>query len=332
MIFLVDNVKILIMKFKELKRSLIDGVERIYLVTGDDAFFVAHSVKLICDKCLSQPELNLTNFDGQDVKGNPDKLISALVSYPFMSEKRVVIVKEYYPLAADVKVLSDYFANPCETTVLIVCDSAPADNLAKQKNVTTVDCSKGDKLLLTAWINNRVKTDNCKITSLATEKLIEYCDGDLTRINGETEKLVSYCAGGEITDTDVDALCVKETDYKLYEVVDFIASKRYDKAYETFTEMAESAGDGQKLFVSLYYHFRKLLFVSLSAESDGALASYLGIKEYAVKKAREQARRFSAKRLKSVMDKLSEEDSLFKQGRIEANSAVWNGILNVLVG
>ncbi len=32
------------------------------------------------------------------------------------------------------------------------------------------------------------------------------------------------------------------------------------------------------------------------------------------------------------MDKLSEEDSLFKQGRIEANSAVWNGILNVLVG
>ena len=320
MIFLVENVKILIMKFKELKRSLIDGVERIYLVTGDDAFFVAHSVKLICDKCLSQPELNLTNFDGQDVKGNPDKLISALVSYPFMSEKRVVIVKEYYPLAADIKALSDYFANPCETTVLIVCDSAPADNLAKQKNVTTVDCSKGDKLLLTAWINNRVKTDNCKITSLATEKLIEYCDGDMTRINGETEKLVSYCAGGEITD------------YKLYEVVDFIASKRYDKAYETFTEMAESAGDGQKLFVSLYYHFRKLLFVSLSAESDGALASYLGIKEYAVKKAREQARRFSAKRLKSVMDKLSEEDSLFKQGRIEANSAVWNGILNVLVG
>ena len=114
MIFLVDNVKILIMKFKELKRSLIDGVERIYLVTGDDAFFVAHSVKLICDKCLSQPELNLTNFDGQDVKGNPDKLISALVSYPFMSEKRVVIVKEYYPLAAERRfpIISPILAKP----------------------------------------------------------------------------------------------------------------------------------------------------------------------------------------------------------------------------
>ncbi len=319
------------MKFRELKRSLASGVEKIYLVVGEDAFFISHSVKLICDKCLSQPELNLTNFDGQDVKGNPDKLISALVSYPFMSEKRVVVVKEYYPLAADLKALSDYFSNPCETTVLIICDSMPADNLAKQKNVTVVDCDRGDKLLLTAWITNKVRSENCTITSLAIEKLIDYCDGDMTRINGETEKLTSYRLGGEITDSDVDELCVKETDYKLYEVVDFIASKRYDKAYETFTEMAESAGDGQKLFVSLYYHFRKLLFVSLSRESDAALAGYLGIKEYAVKKSREQARRFSPKRLKFVMDKLSEEDSLFKQGKIEANSAIWNGILNVLI-
>ena len=96
--------------------------------------------------------------------------------------------------------------------------------------------------------------------------------------------------------------------------------------------MLDSSGDGQKLFVSLYYHFRKLLFASVSSESDGALAAHLGIKEYAVKKAREQARRFSTKRLKAVVDKLSEEDSLFKQGKIEAQSAMWNGILNILVG
>ena len=93
------------MKFKELKRSLFSSVERIYLVSGEDAFFVSYALKLICDKCLSEPDLNLTVFDGQEVKGNPDKLISALVSYPFMSEKRVVAVKEYYPLAADIKAL-----------------------------------------------------------------------------------------------------------------------------------------------------------------------------------------------------------------------------------
>lgn len=320
------------MKFRELKRSLSNGVEKIYLVSGEDAYFVSYSVKLICDRCLSEPDLNLTVFDGQEVKGNPDKLTSALVSYPFMSEKRVVVVKEYYPLAADIKALASYFADPCETTVLIICDSQPSENLAKQKNVTFVDCAKGDALLLTGWISNRVRGAGGSISSVAAEKLIDFCDRDMTRINGETEKLIAYAAGGQVNEADVDALCVKDTDYKLYEVVDFIASRRYEKAYESFTEMLESAGDGQKLFVSLYYHFRKLLFAALSSESDAVLAGYLGIKEYAVKKAREQARRFTPKRLKAAMDKLAEEDSLFKQGKLEAQTAMWNGILNVLVG
>lgn len=321
------------MKFKELKRSLAERVEPIYLVTGEDAFFLSHSVKLIIGDRVANPALNLSNFDGSEIKGNADKLLAALVSYPFMSEKRAVVVKEYYPNAQDLKALSGYFENPNDTTMLIFCNSAPSDNIAKQKNVTTVDCSKGDLLLLSGWISNKAKSAGLTVSNLAVNKIIDYCCYDMTRINGETEKLISYALGkSQITEADVDALCVKETDYKLYEVVDFIASRRYDRAYESFTEMIDSAGDGQKLFVSLYYHFRKLFYVSVSNESDKALSEYLGIKEFAVKKAREQARRFSPKRLKAVTDKLEKEDADFKQGKLEAQSAIWNGILNILVG
>ena len=321
------------MKFKELKRSLAERVEPIYLVTGEDAFFLSHSVKLIIGDRVANPALNLSNFDGSEIKGNTDKLLAALVSYPFMSEKRAVVVKEYYPSAQDLKALAGYFENPNDTTMLIFCNSAPSDNIAKQKNVTTVDCSKGDLLLLSGWISNKAKSAGLTVSNLAVNKIIDYCCYDMTRINGETEKLISYALGkSQITEADVDALCVKETDYKLYEVVDFIASRRYDRAYESFTEMLDSAGDGQKLFVSLYYHFRKLFYVSVSNESDKALSEYLGIKEFAVKKAREQARRFSPKRLKAVTDKLEKEDADFKQGKLEAQSAIWNGILNILVG
>lgn len=321
------------MKFKELKRSLAERVEPIYLVTGEDAFFLSHSVKLIIGDRVANPALNLSNFDGSEIKGNADKLLAALVSYPFMSEKRAVVVKEYYPNAQDLKALSGYFENPNETTMLIFCNSAPSENIAKQKNVTTVDCAKGDLLLLSGWISSKAKSAGLTVSNLAVNKIIDYCCYDMTRINGETEKLISYALGkSQITEADVDALCVKETDYKLYEVVDFIASRRYDRAYESFTEMLDSAGDGQKLFVSLYYHFRKLFYVSVSNESDKALSEYLGIKEFAVKKAREQARRFSPKRLKAVTDKLEKEDADFKQGKLEAQSAIWNGILNILVG
>ena len=57
-----------IMKFRELKKSLAEGVKPIYLITGEDSFFIERSIALICNACLAQPDLNLTRFDGKEIK------------------------------------------------------------------------------------------------------------------------------------------------------------------------------------------------------------------------------------------------------------------------
>lgn len=321
------------MKFKELKKSLAGGVAPIYLVTGEDSFFIERSVKLITDVCLSEPSLNLANFEGQDLKGNVGDLLDALSVYPFMSEKRVVVVREYYPLSQDAAKLKGYFENPSDTTVLIICNSGKSDNLSKLPSVTVVDCAKGDDGLLSAWIYGEGKKNGTVFEPEAVKKIIEYCRSDMTRINGEVMKLISYVADDKVvTSEDVEALCVKETEYELYEVVDFIASRKREKAYYALVGMMDGAGDGQRLFVSLYYHFRRLLYVSVSNMTDEELSKVLKVKEYAIKRSRVQAKSFSAKRLKAITDDLSRYDSAFKQGLIEPTSAMWNGILNVLIG
>ena len=320
------------MKFKELKKSLTEGVKPVYLMTGEDFFFLERSVSLVCDACLSQPEFNLTKFEGKDLKGDTDKLISALLSYPFLSDKRVVTVRDYYPTAQEIRKLVSYFKNPCETTVLIVVDAEKCDALAGQKNVTVVDCSKGDFSLLAGWIRACAKKENVDFGDKAVAALVDYCQSDMTRISLETEKLLAYAGkGGVVTEEDVSALCAKETEYGIYEAVDHIAFRRYEKAYEAFTEML-SEGDGQKLYASLYYYFRRMLYVSVSKGTNAEIASYLKVKEFAVKKSKEQAARFSPKRLKNVVDKLAGYDSLFKSGEIAADSAVWNGIFEILIG
>ncbi|MBR1868367.1 MAG: DNA polymerase III subunit delta [Clostridia bacterium] len=323
------------MLFKELKKSLNVDVRPIYLLTGEDAFFLERSQKLICDACLKQPDINLSRFDGAELKGNVDKLIYALSSYPFLSDKRVVVVKEYYPLAADLNKLKKYFSEPIETTVLIVVDSSPCDALEKQKNVCVVDCSKGDFSLLSSWVINEVKKNGLTITQGAVNRLIDYCSYDMTRINGETEKLISYCdEGGIISENDVSAICHKETDYELYEVVDYIAGKKYDKAYDALMGMVGSAGDGLRVFTSLYNYFRRLLYVSVTTTSMSVseIAKNLKVKEYAVKKAKIQAASFSPKRIKEITDKLASLDVMFKSGRLEQQDAVWNAIMSVLAG
>lgn len=320
------------MKFKELKRSLVDKIEPVYLVCGEDAFFVERSFKLICDACLEMPELNFSRFENTIVKENCDALLSALTSYPFMSRKRVVLIKEFYPSASEINKIKSYFENPCESTVFVICNVEKSDQIKKLPNVTFVDCTKGDEALINSWIKNRFKIDGLTVTDGAVRKINAYCLSDMTRINGEVAKLAAYKgAGEEIDEDDVEALCVKEADYRLYEIVEFIAAKNYDKAYAAFKDTLDSS-DGQKLFISLYYYFRRLLYASTSNSSVEEIASALKVKEFAVTMAKRQAKAFSPKRLVAVVEKLARLDYSFKSGRIEQYSAIWNGIYEVLAG
>ena len=321
------------MKFKDLKKSFASGMMPIYLVCGDDAFLVERATRLIIDACNIDEGLNLSNFEGGELKSNSEKLLSALTSYPFMGEKRVVLAKEYYPLVADLKALKSYFEKPCETTVFIIANTAKSDGLLKMANVTEVDCFKGDEAVASIWIKSQASKGGVRITQGAIDKIIDYSGADMTKINGEVEKLVAYALkSGEITEKDVDALCVKETEYQLYEVVEFISAKKYENAYTCLMEMMSSSGDGQKLFVSLYYHYRRMLYSALSQEPDAEVAKHLKIKEYAVKMARRQAKAYSLKRLKEIVDSLALYDERFKQGYVEQSSAVWNSVFNVLIG
>ncbi|MBO4323321.1 MAG: DNA polymerase III subunit delta [Clostridia bacterium] len=320
------------MKFRELKKSLALKAEPIYLVSGEDAFFVEHSFRLICNAYLKEPDINLTVFEGQDVKADPKPLLSALTSYPFLSEKRIVAVKEYYPSAANLKVIKGYFSDPLETTIFVILNSESSDALLKLDGVCFVDCAKGDYTLLSGWIQNEAKKAEVNFTQGAINKLIDACQSDMTKISGETAKLLSYAYDSKIvTEEDVAVLAVKDEEYKLYDVVDMIARRDKDGAYRALSDMLDG-GDGQKLYVSLYNHFRRLLYAAIGGGTPAEMAKYLKVKEYAMKKAKEQSARFSTKRLKAIVDKLGEYDLSFKSGAVSQNAAMWNGILNVLIG
>ena len=74
------------MKFRELKKSLAEKVEPIYLACGDDAFFVENAARLICERCVTMPEINLTRFESSVVKEDFDRFNSSIrATVPFLS-------------------------------------------------------------------------------------------------------------------------------------------------------------------------------------------------------------------------------------------------------
>ena len=314
------------MRMEELKASLAKGVAPVYLIEGEDAYLREVAVKNLQDKCLSSPELNLNTFEGSFIKSNPEEMISALMQYPFMSEKRVVIVRDYNPSATDLKnkAVVEYFSNPVDTSLLIIVNSTPCEPLKKFDCITVVDCGKANMAVIVKYVQGTLKRNNLIITTKNAELLAEYCRLEMTKIAGETEKLIAYCYGNaEVTAEDIEELVIKENDYQIYELTEQVARKNNDKAYAILEDMLSKSNDHQRIFSSLYYHFRKLFFCSVSVKSPSVLGKELGVKsEYALKKLIEQSKRFTPKKLKQTVDMFAKYDADFKSGKISIASTL----------
>ena len=320
------------MKFENLKSSLKEGIYPIYLLEGEEDFFRDKAVELILQASITEPELNFVAYDGSYFAKSTDALISLLSSCPFMSEKRAILLREWYPSSTDFKdkTLKQYFDNPFDTSVLIVSNTKKCEALKKASSVTVVDCQRGDIDLISKIVRSKCTKEGLIISTSTCKLIAEFCLYDMTRIMGEVDKLIAYKTGQtDISEDDVNLMVTKTNDYKIYEMVSFIANKSYADAYRIMKEL-NSTSDKQMLFASLYYHFRRMFFVVMSNANDDELSQILGVKPFAVTMARRQAKSFSPKRLKKIMDKLSACEQGFKSGDITFDGAFYEGLFNVL--
>lgn len=314
------------MRIEQLKNALSARVAPVYFVCGDDAYFRELAVKTIQKKCVTSPELNFISFDGKYALSNQNEVVLALLQYPFMSEKRMVVLREFYPTAKDLKSgkIDGYLNAPADSSVLVIVDSAPCDALKKYSSVEVVDCGKADENVLIKYISVTLKHAGLIITVANARLICEFCKSDMTRISGEVEKLCAYCHGNaEVTESDIRELVTKEQDYQLYELTENVARKKYDAAYAIIEDMRSKSNDLQRLFSVLYNYFRRLFFCATTQKSDEGLAALLGVKPFAVKKSREQAARFTPKRLKKIIDVFSAYDTDFKSGKVSADAAFY---------
>ena len=321
------------MQFVDLYSSINNGIMPIYQIFGIDGFLRETAIELLKKGNLNEPDLNLTNFYGVDIEKEVNDFVSSVKSYPFLSEKRFIIVREFYPTAKELssKKFSGIFDLPIESSVIIIVNDKKCEALFKNANVTSIDCERADDKFIIKWLRSEALKSGVIISTDSCNKLIEFSDGDMTKINGELLKLISFVGNnGQIDESVIDLVVSKDVDYEIYELTGYIADLKYDKALLTLKELINKNQDKQRLFISIYYHFRRLLHASISSASDYSLSEVLGVKEFAIKKARVQAKKFSPKRLKEICDKLSGFDSAFKRGDISVDSALWNAVFNAI--
>lgn len=302
------------MKYVDFKKFTNEnGAMPVYLFEGEEGYFREKGETTLKERFLQEPTLDYVSFDGSALKGEKLKAIAdALNCFPFVSEKRVVRVTEFYPTEKDFEYyLKGLFENPPQHGLLMIINSAKPKTtanqaaLAKKPNVTYVDCAKSDEETVKKWIYVTCKRAGVYADGITCGKIANYCTLDMSRISKETEKLLTYCevkGVDRLTDEIVDLLVYPDSDYKIYELANAVARRNYSAFVKIARDLSEQGYNENALLSSLASYFKGLYETSLCRGSDKEVAATLGIKEYAAKKNREQAAKFPKDRLLSLYE------------------------------
>ncbi|MBO5714351.1 MAG: DNA polymerase III subunit delta [Clostridia bacterium] len=318
------------MKYTDFKNGLDNGQTfSIYLFEGEDVFFSERGITLLKDKFLIEPSLNLAEFNGAETEIS--QITDSLMSYPFMADKRLTVVREFYPKKEDEIILKEFLDNPAPDMLFIIANSRSCELFKRYPSVAVVDCAKADLSLIARWVKGECASNGIVIDLESARLIGEYCQQDMLRVQIETKKLCAYVLDkGEITLNDVVEMVNRDVEYKIYEMTDYIGRKNFDKALSVISEMLSKGEPSQKILTSVYNYFRRLLHVAISDLSETDLAKELGVKDFAVRKMKTQSGYFRKKSLKSAVDSLVDADYRFKSGLSNADEEMWLTIFKIM--
>lgn len=320
------------MDFTEFKRKIDGGdADYIYLFEGEEVFLKENAIVALKDKFVAFADLDFVSVDGEDL--SIEGILPLVTAFPFMSQKRLVVIREFYPKADVIKgALKDVFTNPSPSTIIAIINSKPHDQLKKQKSVTLVDCRRQTPAVIVKWIKREFLNKSVDIDPDLALKIAEYSLMDMTKIDNEIKKISAYIGNASVvTADDVEAVVSKDSVYHIYKMTDYIGQRNFNKAILIMEELLSSGEAPQKLFSSIYYYYRQIFHVALSPEvSDKELASMLGTMEFVISKIKKQIKYFKLKSLKKAVDTLSELDFQAKSGGVGIDSALMLGVFKIM--
>jgi DNA polymerase-3 subunit delta len=172
----------------------------------------------------------------------PGEIVLEAQTYPFLSERRVVLVRnaERYdvmsgerksPLAA----LIEYLKSPAETTLLLLI----ASQLDKRKKFyksfqaldAFVECPQLGEGDLRQWVNGEVQKKNKRIDPEAVKEIVNRAGNRLSDVNNAIELVTNYVGqAAAIRCEDVVAACSDVAEETIWALTDAIANSEPEKA------------------------------------------------------------------------------------------------------
>ncbi|MBR6533109.1 MAG: DNA polymerase III subunit delta [Clostridia bacterium] len=212
-----------------LKTEIKNDNKRVYILFGNDGYLKKMYTSKIASSCAEEDDI----FNYQKFSGECDlqEVYDAVLQFPVMSEKKVVILSDYdfeKCSKSDFEKLCTIITDTPDSCVFIllydVLEVVAKKNAKLTKLISCAEKNNG----VAAQLDHRTASDlvkmltngalkrGCKFDNTAARYLIETSGEDINTLKNELDKLCFYVGKGEITKQTVDLVCVKTVEASVY--------------------------------------------------------------------------------------------------------------------
>jgi len=304
-------------------------LKQIYYLFGEEAYLVQYYKNQLQKALTGGDTMNTAFFDETAKEAGP--IIEFADTYPFFSDKRLIILNQVKLPKDQEEKIASYFENMAETAYFVIIGKDALDKRTKlykaiDKHGHIAEFKRQEEPMLRKWCGRKIRAAGLEISERDLVYFLHTAGNDMNSLNCELEKVISYCLDkGTVTKDDIAEVTVVDINDKIYGLIDAVATVDRDKAMEEYEKMHTLLVAPAVMIALLGRQFTLIANVkALRARGmqNRDIASRLRMYEFQIDKAYRQGSRFSDKKIRKMMDMCAEAEYLFKSGQFTDVMAV----------
>ena len=309
---------------KSLNEDLKTGqFKQIYLLYGEEAYLKKqYKDRFVKDMLPEGDTFNYAYYEGKGV--NPKEIIDLAETLPFFAERRLIVMENTGFLKNACPELADYVKQMPETTNMIFIEEELDKRGKLYKAIKDkgriVELTRQDERTLMRWILGMAKKEGKQMTESAAAYFLGKVGNDMENIQKELEKLFCYTLNyNEITIKEIDEICTTQISNHIFDMVDAVALKEQRKALDYYYDLLALKEPPMRILFLLTRQFRILLQIK-ELEKEGIapkeMAAKVGIMPFLIGKYRAQAKPFTVKELREILEAGATAEEDVKTGKV----------------
>lgn len=316
----------------EVQKAIKNGdLQPVYFLFGESEYLLKKTMETL--EAAAAPLLS-SDFDKKIFYGADssfDEISDFALSFPFGSEKKLLIVKEFEKLVKSEKAglnkkLPKLVDDPPDFSIILFIYNGELTGFsdaylkALKSGGYIYEARELSQAGLATWLIEYAEQSGKKLSKSNAELLITIIGEDRYSLEGQLEKMITFTGdSGEVTQEIIADQAISSKEYKPWDLNNMIAEGKEAEAFTIALKLFEKNGEILSTVATLNKYFIQLAEINEMLQkrvADDIAARKLRIHPFIYKKFyRTAAHRYPPKRLYRVFNALLEADLSVKTSR-----------------